>query len=248
MKSSIPNILTASNLFCGCIALIYIFLDQPDSAAYMILVALIMDFFDGFVARMLKVSSPVGKELDSLADMVSFGVVPAMILARMIENSQGVSFPGLDVWSINNWSLAGILVAIFSALRLAKFNLDERQSDAFYGLPTPANTILILSLWLIVSYWPTHWMAELINQPKVLLGICIFSCYILIADVRLIALKFKNFGFKGNVARYLLLGSALVLLAVFQIIGIPYIILVYLLLSALDNAGVFGRKESEKES
>lgn len=242
MRSTIPNILTASNLFCGCIALIYVFLDQPDGAAYMILVALIMDFLDGFVARMLGVSSPVGKELDSLADMVSFGVVPAMILARMIENSQGVSFPGQEIWTFDNWSLIGILVAVFSALRLAKFNLDERQSDAFYGLPTPANTILILSLWLIVSYWPEHWMTGFINHPKVLMGICIFSCYILVADVRLIALKFKDFGMKGNVARYLLLGISLVLLAVFQIIGIPFIILIYLLLSALDNMGILGKK------
>lgn len=220
----------------------YIFLDQPDSAAYMILVALFMDFLDGFVARMLKVSSPVGKELDSLADMVSFGVVPAMILVRMIENSQGVSFPGLEIWSVDNWSLLGLLVAVFSALRLAKFNLDDRQSDAFYGLPTPANTILILSLWLIVSYWPEHWMANLINHPKVLLGIGIFSCYILVAEVKLIALKFKDFSLKGNLARFLLLGISLLFLAIFQVIGIPYIIVAYLLLSALDNMGVFGKK------
>jgi len=228
MKKSIPNIITASNLFCGCIALIYVFLDQPDMAAYMLVAALLMDFLDGFVARMLKVSSPVGKELDSLADMISFGVVPAMILARMISTSQGLAFPSQELWQSNSWFLAGLLVAVFSAFRLAKFNLDERQSDAFYGLPTPANTLLILSFWLIASYWPENWMANLLNRLPVLLGITAFSCYILIADVRLIALKFKNMDLKVNIARYLLLGVSILLLAIFQVVGIPYIILFYL--------------------
>lgn len=242
MKSSIPNILTASNLFCGCIAVMYVFLGQADMCAYFILAALIMDFLDGFVARMLKVSSPVGKELDSLADMVGFGLVPGLILTRMLAESQGMAFPSTEISSTNLWVFSGLLVTIFSALRLAKFNLDERQSDAFYGLPTPANTILILALWLISSYWANNWMAGPLSNPWVLLGTTLFSSYILVADVRLIALKFKNFGLEGNIARFILIGLSIILLASLQIPGIPLIILLYLLLSMLDNQGLFGAK------
>ncbi|MEM6800152.1 MAG: CDP-alcohol phosphatidyltransferase family protein [Bacteroidota bacterium] len=243
MKSSIPNILTASNLFCGCIAVMYVFLGQADMCAYFIFAALIMDFLDGFVARMLKVSSPVGKELDSLADMVGFGLVPGLILTRMLAESQGLTFPEMEISSSNLWIFSGLLVTIFSALRLAKFNLDERQSDAFYGLPTPANTILILALWLISSYWNTNWMAPPLNNSWILVGITIFSSYILVADVRLIALKFKDFGLQGNLARFILIGLSVILLASLQIPGIPLIILLYLLLSLLDNQGLFGAKE-----
>ena len=242
MKSSIPNILTASNLFCGCIAVMYIFLGQADMCAYFILTALFMDFLDGFVARMLKVSSPIGKELDSLADMVSFGLVPGLILTRMLAESQGLVFPTMEISTANLWIFLGLLVTIFSAFRLAKFNLDERQSDAFYGLPTPANTILILALWLVSSYWTHNWMAGPLNNYWVLLGITFFSSYILVADVRLIALKFKDFSLQGNIARFILIGLSIILLASLQIPGIPLIILLYLLLSLLDNQGLFGAK------
>lgn len=242
MKNSIPNILTASNLFCGSIAVIYIFLGKADMVAWFILAALFMDFMDGFVARMLKVSSPVGKELDSLADMVGFGLVPALIMSRMLAELQGHSFPTMEMNLSEMGFLAGLLIAIFSALRLARFNLDERQSDAFYGLPTPANTILILSLWLIVEYWPENWLSPFLGNLYVLLAITAFSCYILIADVRLIALKFKNFQLKDNLSRFLLLGISLVLLIVLQVPGIPLIIFIYLILSLLENAGILASK------
>ncbi|MDW3650502.1 MAG: CDP-alcohol phosphatidyltransferase family protein [Bacteroidia bacterium] len=242
MKNSIPNILTASNLFCGSIAVIFIFLGKADMVAWFILAALFMDFMDGFVARMLKVSSPVGKELDSLADMVSFGLVPALIMSRMLAEQAGHSFPTMDLSLGEMGFLAGLLIAIFSAFRLAKFNLDERQSDAFYGLPTPANTILILSLWLIAEYWPDNWLNAFLGNIYVLLAITAFSCYILIADVRLIALKFKNFQLKDNLSRFLLLGISLVLLIALQVPGIPLIIFIYLLLSILENTGILASK------
>ena len=229
--------LTATNLFCGTIAIIFIVNDQIAGAALMVVLALIMDFLDGFVARMLGVSSPIGKELDSLADMVTFGVVPGFIMARLIQESLGAAFPPAVIFSSSPlpWFLVALLIPVFSALRLAKFNLDTRQSDAFYGVPTPANTILILSFWLIHAYNPDHFLAQWLSNPWVLMVLSVVCSYMLVMDVRLLALKFKNFSVADNLFRYILIGSAILLLVLFQYVGIPFIILLYLVLSVIDN-------------
>ncbi|MEZ4851543.1 MAG: CDP-alcohol phosphatidyltransferase family protein [Bacteroidia bacterium] len=132
-------------MFFGMVAMVFIFIDNLTGAMIAVLISLVMDFFDGFVARMLKVQGPIGKELDSLADMVTFGAVPGMVMARLIHESTGGLFPPEQITLSEGfpWFLLGFLITILSAFRLAKFNLDERQSDAFYGVPTPANTILI---------------------------------------------------------------------------------------------------------
>ncbi|MEL6654050.1 MAG: CDP-alcohol phosphatidyltransferase family protein, partial [Bacteroidota bacterium] len=193
MLKSLPNILTASNLFCGMVALVFVATNNLIGASAMVATSLLMDWLDGFVARLVGVSSPVGKELDSLADMVTFGAVPGFVMANMIQAALNKEFVPNVIWHPAvpedlPYFLIGFLVPIFSALRLARFNLDERQSDAFYGLPTPANTMLIFSLWMTSRWQPESLLGGLLNNHWVLIGICLLSSYLLIADVRLLAL------------------------------------------------------------
>ncbi|MCB0839423.1 MAG: CDP-alcohol phosphatidyltransferase family protein [Bacteroidetes bacterium] len=237
MKKQIPNLLTATNLFFGMVAMVFIFIDNLTGAMIAVLISLVMDFFDGFVARMLKVQGPIGKELDSLADMVTFGAVPGMVMARLIHESTGGLFPPEQITLSEGfpWFLLGFLITILSAFRLAKFNLDERQSDAFYGVPTPANTILIFSFWMITEWRPDFWLSNVLNNTWVLIGITAIASWLLVADIRLLALKFKNFSVADNLFRYILIGSTVILLAIFQHVGIPFIILLYLALSLVEN-------------
>ena len=237
MKAWIPNLFTATNLFCGMLALMFVAQDAPTAATAAVAVALLMDFLDGFVARLLHVSSAVGKELDSLADCVTFGAVPGMIMARLISEAMGDTFPAAH-WLGDGgfpWYLSGFLIAVFSALRLARFNLDERQLDAFYGVPTPANTMLIVSLWMVGETLPGSLMAQVLGIPWVLVGITLLASWLLVADVRLISLKFKNLQWGENMFRFLLLGGSLLLLGVYRFAGVPFIFLLYLSLSMLDN-------------
>ncbi len=237
MRESIPNILTASNLFCGTLALIMVWQDHLWACVALIAAALLLDFFDGFVARLLGVSSPVGKELDSLADVVSFGVVPGFVMARLIRTSQGAAFPDETLWEAGiGWLwMLGLLIAVFSAVRLARFNLDTRQSDVFIGLPTPANAIFVIGLWILVEQRAEWALVQGINQPAVWALISLVSCYLLLANVRLLALKFHDYGLKGNVFRYGLLVGAAILLATLGGAGFSFIILFYLALSLIDN-------------
>ncbi|MEM6347628.1 MAG: CDP-alcohol phosphatidyltransferase family protein [Bacteroidota bacterium] len=241
MLKSLPNIFTASNLFCGMVALIFVATDNLIGASAMVATSLLMDWLDGFVARLVGVSSPVGKELDSLADMVTFGAVPGFVMAAMIQASVGKEFVPNVIWHPSvpedlPYFLLGFFIPIFSALRLARFNLDERQSDAFYGLPTPANTMLIFSLWMISRWQPESWLGSALSNTWVLIGITLFSSYILIADIKLLALKFKSFGFKGNEMRYILITLSLLLIIALQYVAIPLVLLLYIILSLIDNA------------
>lgn len=237
MRQSIPNSLTASNLFCGTLALVAIWQGNLWAVLGLLAAALLLDFLDGFVARMLNVSSPVGKELDSLADVISFGVVPAFIMARLIRLSQGQDFPDDAMWTAGpDWLwMAGLLIAAFSALRLARFNLDTRQSDTFFGLPTPSNTMFVLGLWLLIELKPEWALVQAINHPVVLVGVSLFFCWLMLANVQLLALKFSSFGWKGNEFRYLLLGGSVILLATLGWVAISFIILYYLALSLVHN-------------
>lgn len=260
IKQHIPNAITCGNLVCGCLAIVQAFNGNLVWAAYLVGLAAVLDFFDGFVARLLKVSSAIGKDLDSLADMVTFGVVPGVVMFQMIRMSNVWDLP-MDsssgfgaLWEGYNmndpWSYSAFLIPVFSALRLAKFNNDTRQSDSFIGVPTPANAILICSLPLILNLRNGYVdensnmeLAMVILNKKILIGLVILMSYLLIAELPLIALKFKNFGWKGNEVRFVFLILALVLLSVFQYMGIPFIILLYVLLSVINN--LFLGKKSE---
>lgn len=212
MKKHIPNIITSLNLAIGSYGIYHVLTIDPNAAFYFVVAAAFFDFFDGFAARLLKVKSDFGKELDSLADMVSFGVLPAFYLLKL-----------LSLTSEFYW--IAILVVVFSALRLAKFNLDESQSDSFIGLPTPANALMITSL-VFLGFQLSEFT---------LVGICIMSSLLLVSKIRMTALKFSSFGWKGNEVRWFLIGTSIVLFIVFKWTFLPILIPFYIVVSIVSS-------------
>ncbi|WP_460620397.1 CDP-alcohol phosphatidyltransferase family protein [Hymenobacter tenuis] len=226
MKKHIPNAITCLNLFSGCLALCHIFADELETAAYFVGLAALFDFFDGLLARALHVSSPIGKDLDSLADVVSFGVVPGAFLFALMQQG-GTDLPS---W----FPYAGFIVTVFSALRLAKFNNDTRQTDSFIGLPTPACTLVVASLPLILAH-DTFELSSLILNPWLLLGLTLVLSGLLVAELPLFALKFKSFRWQDNQVRFVFLLLSVGLLIVLGAAAIPLIILLYVLLSLVSR-------------
>jgi CDP-diacylglycerol---serine O-phosphatidyltransferase len=240
-KKHIPNAITCGNLFCGCLAIIHIFEGNMVWASYLVGLAAVLDFFDGFAARLLKVSSPIGKDLDSLADMVTFGAVPGLMMHRMLDLGYLVNHQAFQIIINHHWLMfLPLLIPVFSAIRLAKFNNDTRQSESFIGLPTPANAIFICSIPLIVN-WDTYFdlrgdaIIHFLIHPYTLLILSLVLSYLLIAELPLFSLKFKNFGWKGNEIRFVFLALSLASLIGFQYLGLPLIIVLYVLLSVLNN-------------
>lgn len=238
MKKHIPNLLTLGNLLSGCIGVVFAVNGQLSIAAYFVFLGIFFDFFDGFAARALKVSSPLGLQLDSLADLVTSGLVPGIAMMQLLHWSEANSYSHLQLWieetdSIHWFPILGLLITLGSAYRLAKFNIDENQTSSFIGLPTPANALLILSLPLILEHQPVESIQNIITNPYFLVVLTLFSTFILNARLPLFALKFKNWSFQDNWYRYVLLCLSVVCIIVFQFAGIPLIILCYLLLSTL---------------
>lgn len=249
IKRHIPNLVTLLNLFAGCVALIFAVHGNFVGAAIFVFLGIFFDFFDGLLARKLNVQSPLGIQLDSLADMVTSGVVPGVILFKLI--SLTVDAPDYseysDSWnSIFHWQgfklsvlpLIGFLVPMASAYRLAKFNIDEDQQTYFKGLPVPANTLLILSLPLILEYQNSDIMNAIIINKWFLIGLTLLSCYLLNSSIKLFALKFKNWSFKDNGVRYIFIIGSMVLLIVLQFAAIPLIIALYILLSLVTRSKI----------
>lgn len=249
LKRHIPNIVTLLNLFSGCIAVIFAVYGNFVVAALFVFLGIFFDFFDGLLARKLNVQSPLGIQLDSLADLVTSGVVPGIIMFKLI--SLTIDAPDYsaysDDWnSIFHWQgfklsvlpLIGLLIPLASAYRLAKFNLDEDQQTFFKGLPVPANTLLILSLPLILEYQNSDIMNSIIINKWFLIGLTILSCYLLNSSIKLFALKFKDWSFKNNGIRYIFLIMSVVTLIVLQFAAIPLIITLYILLSLLDRKNI----------
>jgi CDP-diacylglycerol---serine O-phosphatidyltransferase len=230
VKSYIPNFITLLNLFSGCVAVIFALQGNMKLTALFVFLGIFFDFFDGFVARKLNVQSALGVQLDSLADMVTSGLVPGMVLFYLLGLAPQ---PSWETYSLLPYF--GLLVTLSSAYRLAKFNISTNQSDAFIGLPTPANALLIISLPLILEYQNSDAMNVIILNPWFLVVLTLVSCYLLNAPVKLIALKFKTWSFKDNIARYILIILSLVLLGIFQFSGVPLIILVYIFLSIVSK-------------
>lgn len=224
IKSHIPNTLTLLNLFSGVMGIIWVLDGQLFYGAYFVLIAAGFDFFDGFVARLLKVQSEIGKELDSLADVVSFGVLPGIILFVMVRDQSELSWlPYLT-----------LIVPMLSAYRLAKFNLDSRQSDRFIGLPTPANALFISALPHLAM--EMEFIGGFLASPWVIVGTAWVFAILLISELPLIALKFKNFKIGDNKMRFALIGIGLVSFSWMQLAGIPLLILAYIALSILEQA------------
>lgn len=225
---NIPNSITCCNLISGCIATYNAFLGDIRMALLWIIVGAVFDFFDGMSARLLKVSSPIGKELDSLADDITFGFAPSAIIFYELSIME---YPSELLMLKPYLPYFAFIMAAYSALRLAKFNLDERQSLGFIGLPTPANALF----WGALFVGAQNFMESTAYMlPVVLLMICI-SCWLLIAEVPMFALKFKQWGWKGNEVKYIFLISCLPLLMIFGITAFSVIIAWYVVLSVVVN-------------
>ncbi|WP_066838320.1 CDP-diacylglycerol--serine O-phosphatidyltransferase [Rufibacter ruber] len=236
MKKHLPNLITCLNLFCGCLAVYFIFQQKLTIAAYLVALAVAFDFWDGMIARLLHVHSEIGKQLDSLADMVSFGVVPGAMMLQLLKMSlaENTSFgAGAEEWL----PFAGFILTIFSALRLAKFNLDTRQTSSFIGVPTPTNTMLMVSFPLILAN-DTYGLSGIILNPFFLLGITLLFSYLLISEVPLFALKFKNFKWQDNQKQFIFLGLAIVLLSWLNFTAVPLLVAFYVLISLIKPSAI----------
>lgn len=226
VRKHIPNFITCANLFSGCVGMVFAFQENLIFAAYALFLAAIFDFFDGFASRVLKSFSGIGKDLDSLADMVSFGVLPSVILYQLFLQS-----PQIDKVS-TYLNFSAFLIPVFSALRLAKFNTDTRQAEIFIGLPTPANAILIASFPLILQQYPG--LSRYILNPYGLTVFIIVMCALLVAEMPLMSLKFKNRDFNRNIYRYLLLLFSAILILFFKFVAVPVVIFIYITLSIIQ--------------
>jgi len=244
MKQHIPNFITLLNLFCGCIAVVFAVMNRLELAAVFVFLGIFFDFFDGFVARLLNVSSELGVQLDSLADMVTSGVVPGIVMFQLLNMSHTGGWNSTFLitetdymsWSggkVTLLSFSGFLITLASAYRLANFNVDENQVSSFKGLPTPANTLLILSLPLILLYQNNDVLNGLLLNQWFLIGLTIVSAYLLNAPITLFALKFDGTSFAKNGVKYLFLIGSLVLLLTLKFLAIPLIIVFYILSSLL---------------
>lgn len=246
MKKHIPNLFTLMNLFSGMIAVIMAATDELVLAALFVFLGIFFDFFDGFFARKLKVAGELGKQLDSLADVVTSGVVPGIIMFQMmLYAAKGQWFMELSC-EVGNWRdyqdtyfyflpFTGLFITLAAAYRLANFNIDERQTSSFIGLPTPAFSIFVVSLPLILYYGDNSFFQGLLQNFYVLLGITISGCYMMNAEIPLFSLKFKDYGWKGNETKYLFLLGTVIMLVTLQTVAIPLTILYYVLLSVIEN-------------
>ncbi|MBA2582111.1 MAG: CDP-diacylglycerol--serine O-phosphatidyltransferase [Bacteroidetes bacterium] len=261
MKKNIPNFITCLNLLSGCLAVVAAFHEQIIWSCYLIGLAAVFDFFDGLVARLFKAYSPIGKDLDSLADIVSFGVAPGVILFQMITISfEAYSIPLFErSLQVLAFASTGFLVTIFGAIRLAKFNIDERQATSFLGLPIPAGAIFIASLIPVLVwehslnlYHPPsnetlnqlreHFYfndfdiasTELLFNPWFYIIVSIVISLLMISEIPLFAMKFKNIKSKENIIRFLFILLSLWLVYEYRLIGIPFIVILYVLLSLID--------------
>lgn len=225
MKKHIPNTITCCNLISGCIATFWAFQGDYELALLFIVIGAVFDFFDGMTARLLHVSSPIGKELDSLADDITFGFAPSAIIFNWLCGYPFHELPALIAYIM---PFTAFIMAAFSALRLAKFNLDERQAMGFIGLPTPANALFWGSLIVGAGQW-------LASSPIYIYGIIVMMLlfsYLLIAEVPMFALKFKTWGWKGNEVKYIFLLTCIPLLFILGVSGLAAVIAWYVLLSA----------------
>lgn len=229
MKAFVPNFITLLNLLSGGIAVIFAVKGDLSTAALFVFFGIFFDFFDGFLARKLNVSSEMGLQLDSLADLVTSGLAPALVLVNLIELS---ILPSQDANCFLPY--LGLLVLLCSAYRLAKFNISTEQSQFFIGLPTPANALLIMSLPLILDYQNSDSYNALILNPFFLVVVTLLSSFLLNAPVKLIALKFKTWNFSENASKYILIIFSLVALILFKFAGIPLIIIFYIMLSLIN--------------
>lgn len=223
MKRHLPNAITCANLFSGCIGIVFAFKGHLETAAYFVIFSGIFDFFDGMVARLLNVKSAIGKDLDSLADMVSFGFLPGVIMFHLLKASD---------YSSDYLPYLGFIITIFSALRLAKFNNDDRQTQDFIGLNTPMNTLFICSLPFISKDYP-----EIISSSILLLAITAITSFLLVSEIKIFSLKFSDLSWAKNKIKFIFLILSAVLILFLNFAAIPFVLVLYIALSILHFRG-----------
>jgi CDP-diacylglycerol---serine O-phosphatidyltransferase len=240
MRAHIPNLITSANLICGVVAALFAISGDLVIAALFMAIGMVFDFFDGLVARWLKVQGPLGVQLDSMADLITFGLAPSLVLMQLMQMSfYGEIKPLTEVFTARAWQVGldsyypflALLVVVASAFRLAKFNIDTRQTTHFIGLPTPANAMMIASLPLIFEYHYTPELEEVVFNKWFLIGLTLFSTYALNAPWSLFSLKFSSLTWKANKHLFVLLGAAIVLISGLGYRAIPLILLVYIVMS-----------------
>ncbi len=246
MKKQIPNLITVLNLLCGCLAILFVVSGDLVISSFLVIAGMFFDFFDGLVARLLHVQSKLGVQLDSLADMVSFGVVPGLMMFQLLNKSLmpqelRTGFEATETLKgfepgMSFIPFIGMLIIIASAYRLAKFNIDNRQSDNFIGLPTPANTLLIISLPLIFQYQYSPFLEQVIFNHWFLIALTIVSSLLLNAEIKLFSLKFKSWDFNANQVRYIFLALSIAAIIALKFIAIPFIIIIYIVVSLLRKS------------
>jgi len=243
LRQHIPNCVTLLNLLSGSIAVLYAASDQFVYAALFMSLGIFLDFFDGLIARMLGVQSDIGIQLDSLADMVTSGLLPGIVMYKLmkhaLDNSEKVGWNGDQI--IVPLACVGLLVTLATAYRLAKFNIDEDQQTYFKGLPSPANAILIVSLTLIKEFQNFDVIENILSNYWALVALTLLSSYMLIMPMPLFSLKFKGGGVKANWNKYLLVSVSAILLLVFKFVAIPIIILFYVLLSVFTRQQILSK-------
>ncbi|WP_372745527.1 phosphatidylcholine/phosphatidylserine synthase [Lutibacter sp.] len=236
IKKSIPNIFTLLNLLSGTIGVIFAVQGELVIAAYLVFLGIFFDFFDGFFARLLNVQGELGKQLDSLADVVTSGVVPGIVMFQLLNGaietgSWFVGKPFLETSTAAIISFSGLAITLAAAYRLAKFNIDERQTSSFIGLPTPASAMVVLSLPLILEYSSFEIASIIIHNKWFLVSLTAVLCYLMNAEIPLFSLKFKNYKWKDNQLKFIFLIATIILIAGLKFIAIPLVILMYIIFS-----------------
>lgn len=227
IKRHLPNVLTCGNLLSGCLSILFLTENMPLKAAVMVFVAGLFDFLDGFTARLLKVHSPIGADLDSLSDMISFGVAPGFLMCWLMDRA--ADLPSLVLFSIDVLPCLAFLLPVFAAIRLARFNIDDTQKIIFRGLPAPGMAIFIASLPLALrqlghltdgslGYWAC-------------LGITLFFSFLMVSNLRFFSFKKKSAKWKGNEVRWIFLIIAIVSFAIFRFAALPFVMVLYILMS-----------------
>ena len=238
IKRFIPNALTLLNLLSGLLALISDFNGFYDHAFLFVCLGIFFDFWDGFLARKLNVPSELGLQLDSLADMVTSGVVPGLMVFKLFENIQ-LNNPNFmlteETFYMGFVPYLGFLITLASCYRLANFNIDTRQTDSFIGLPTPANALLIMSIPMIEYVDAYPWLTGMLDNPYILLAVTIVSTYLLNAEIPLFSLKFKKFNWENAKLQIVFLLYSILLLSILNFVAIPIIIFSYIIVSVFLN-------------
>ncbi len=245
LRKQVPNFITLLNLLSGTIAVYFAANNALVLAAYFVLLGVFFDFFDGFTARLLKVQGELGKQLDSLADVVTSGVAPGIVMMQLLLKASKNEHWDYSVLTNQNdflfsvpflISLIGLLITLGAAYRLAKFNLDERQTSSFIGLPTPASALVVISFPLILAYSNSSFSNMLIENTWFLIGITLILTFLMNAEIPLFSLKFKNFEWKKDVIKVVFIVITILFIIIIKFMAIPMIILVYVILSLIENS------------